>query len=106
MSYRYMRILLFFDLPINTSEEKREYSRFRKFLLRSGFVMMQESVYSKIILNNTACQAILENIRKNKTKKGLIQIITVTEKQFEKMEIVIGESQTTIIDNDNKLVII
>ena len=53
-----MRLIVFFDLPVVTSAERREYARFRKFLVRNGFVMMQESVYSKIILNNTAGDAL------------------------------------------------
>ena len=93
-------------MPVETSEEKREYRRFRKFLIRNGFVMMQESVYSKIVLNNTICEAIHQKVRKHKTKKGLIQMMTITEKQYEKIEIIIGENQTSVIDNDKKLVIL
>lgn len=106
MSYRYMRLLIFFDLPIETSAQRREYRDFRKFLLRAGFVMMQESVYSKIVLNATAAAAVRENVRKHKTTGGLIQMLLVTERQFERMEIVVGEGQTTVIDGDERLVIL
>ncbi len=101
-----MRIVVFFDLPIETSSEQREYRRFRKFLLRNGFVMMQESVYSKIVLNGTAAAAIQEKVRKNKTSSGLIQMLVVTEKQFERMEVIVGETQKTILDSDERLVIL
>ena len=46
-----MRVVVFFDLPTETAEERRDYRRFRAALLKNGFFMMQESVYSKIILN-------------------------------------------------------
>lgn len=46
-----MRILLFFDLPNITLEDKKEYRNFRKFLIKEGFFMMQESVYCKLLLN-------------------------------------------------------
>lgn len=49
MSYRFMRIIVMFDLPVVTSAERQEYTKFRKFLLKSGFIMMQESVYTKIV---------------------------------------------------------
>lgn len=101
-----MRLLIFFDLPIETSAQRREYRDFRKFLLRAGFVMMQESVYSKIVLNATAAAAVRENVRKHKTTGGLIQMLLVTERQFERMEIVVGEGQTTVIDGDERLVIL
>lgn len=106
MSYRYMRVVIFFDLPTETSDDKREYRRFRKFLLRNGFIMMQESVYSKIALNTTVADAICENVKKHKTKDGLIQMLTITEKQFERIELVVGEKQKTIVDSDERLVIL
>ena len=54
MSYRFMRVLVLFDLPVLTGDQRREYARFRKFLLKSGFLMLQESVYCKLALNTTA----------------------------------------------------
>lgn len=101
-----MRLVIFFDLPVETSAQRREYRRFRKFLLRSGFVMMQESVYSKIVLNATAVAAVRENIRKHKTAEGLIEMLFVTERQFERMEIIVGEAQNLVIDSDERLVIL
>ena len=48
MSYRFMRVLVLFDLPMNNSAQIREYNQFRKFLIKSGFMMMQKSVYCKL----------------------------------------------------------
>lgn len=101
-----MRVLVMFDLPVETSEDRREYSHFRKFLLRNGFVMMQESVYTKIALNNTAVETIKESVRKNKAKNGLIQMLVITEKQFEKTEFVLGEEKTDVINSSERLVVI
>ena len=101
-----MRLVIFFDLPVETSAQRREYRRFRKFLLRSGFVMMQESVYSKTVLNAAAAAAVRENIRKHKTAEGLIEMLLVTERQFERMEIIVGEAQNLVIDSDERLVIL
>ncbi len=106
MSYRFMRVVVFFDLPVETSAQRREYRMFRKFLLRGGFVMMQESVYSKIVLNGTAANAVMQNVRKNKTPQGLIQMLVVTEKQFERMEVVVGDKQKTVVDSDERLVVL
>ena len=54
-----MRMLLIFDLPTETSDDRKVYRRFRKFLLSEGFIMHQFSVYSKLLLNGTANQAML-----------------------------------------------
>ena len=104
MSYRYMRMILFFDLPTETSQERREYTRFRKYLLKSGFMMMQESVYCKIALNQTVLSSVGNGLRKNKPEQGLIQMLTVTEKQFSKMEFILGEYHGDIINTDERFV--
>ena len=52
MNYRYMRLIVFFDLPVLTAANRRDYYLFRKYLIKSGFLMMQESVYSKLVQNN------------------------------------------------------
>lgn len=101
-----MRILVFFDLPTVTADERRHYRKFRKYLIKSGFVMLQESVYSKIALNQTAVNTIYNSLRSNKPPKGLVQILTVTEKQFSKSELLVGEDQTEIINNDERLIIL
>lgn len=101
-----MRLIVFFDLPVETSAQQREYRQFRKFLVRNGFVMMQESVYSKIVLNPTAAAAVQENVRRHKTSGGLIEMMLVTERQFERIEIVVGEPQSEVVDSDDKLVIL
>ena len=101
-----MRIVVFFDLPTETSKQRADYRAFRKFLIKSGFVMMQEFVYSKIVLNNTVGDNIRENIRKQKIKSGLIQVLTVTEKQFEKMEFIIGEANTVFENSDKRLIVL
>ncbi len=101
-----MRLMIFFDLPTTTSESLREYRRFRKFLIKNGFFMMQESVYTKLALNNTVLEAIIDNVRKNCPNEGLVQMISVTEKQFSKMEYVVGEKNSQTIDNDERLIIL
>ena len=106
MSYRFMRTIVMFDLPSTTNDDLREYRKFRKFLISSGFMMLQESIYCKLIFNATAQMSLLSNIRKNKPKNGIVQVLTITEKQYGSMEFIIGESTSTLIDNDERLVIL
>lgn len=101
-----MRILVFFDLPTETSENKREYRKFRKMLIENGFIMLQESVYCRMALNQTSAGIIINTIKSKKPQKGLVQMLTITEKQFSRMEIVSGEYSTDVINNDKRLVII
>ena len=61
-----MRIIVMFDLPVVSISDRREYNKFRKYLIKNGFFMMQESVYCKLAQNSTAADLIIDNIRKNK----------------------------------------
>lgn len=106
MNYRFVRILVLFDLPVLTMENRRNYSRFRKFLIKNGFMMMQESVYCRMALNQNIANSIISNIRANKPPEGLVQILTVTEKQFSKMELLTGSYTSEVIDSDERLIII
>ena len=81
-----MRIMVLFDLPVLTEKQRRDYREFRKYLLKAGFFMMQESVYCKLVQNAGVADVVQESIRKNKPGEGLVQILRVTEKQFAKME--------------------
>lgn len=101
-----MRVLVLFDLPVLTAAQRREYTRFRKYLLKSGFVMQQESVYSKLALNTTVAQRIAENVRKNKPQEGLVQMLTITEKQYSRMELLVGETNSEVLQTDERMVIL
>ena len=106
MSYRFMRVLVFFDLPTITLENKREYRKFRKLLIQNGFMMMQESVYCRMLLNQSAGKAVTDIIRKNRPPQGIVQVMTVTEKQFAAMEYITGEHQSEVIESDERLIIL
>lgn len=106
MSYRFMRVIVMFDLPVTTSEDIREYTRFRKHLIKNGFIMLQESIYSKLALNTTVVDSVIKNVKKNKPREGLVQVLTLTEKQFSKMELIVGDYKSEILDTDERLVIL
>ncbi len=106
MSYRFMRLLVFFDLPTLSSEDLREYRKFRKSLIRGGFYMLQESVYCKMELNHTTLNNTKAYLIKNKPKSGLVQVLTVTEKQFAKMDYIVGESIKDTLDSDDRITVL
>lgn len=101
-----MRTIVFFDLPVVKFQDRKRYQKFREFLLNEGFIMMQESVYSKIVMNPVQNQYLCDRVRKNAPKKGLIQMMIVTEKQFANIEYITGQKQDTIIDNSERLVLL
>lgn len=106
MSYRFMRVMVFFDLPVATAENRRNYAKFRKYLIKTGFVMVQESVYSKLALNTTIANAVMRNVRNNKPPEGLVQMLSITEKQYSRIEFLVGEAKGNVIESDERLVIL
>lgn len=106
MRDRVMRTMVFFDLPNIYAKDKRNYLKFRKYLLNEGFIMMQESVYSKLVLNSQQSDLLIERLRKNAPKKGLIQVLTITEKQYAQIEFIIGESNSKIVDSEDRLIVL
>lgn len=101
-----MRIIVMFDLPVVSNSDRREYNKFRKYLIKNGFFMMQESVYCKLAQNSTAADLIIDNIRKNKPLSGLVQALKITEKQFSKIDYIVGKKKSDILDSDERIVIL
>ena len=84
MSYRFMRVLVLFDLPVLTGDQRRICEISKVFIEKADSLMLQESVYCKLALNTTAVNGIVDQIHKNKPEEGLLQLLTVTEKQYAK----------------------
>lgn len=104
MSYRYMRLMVFFDLPALTAKDGQAYRQFHKFLIKNGFIMTQYSVYSKLMINASQADSVKELLAKNVPQKGLVQCLQITEKQFASIEYLTGKGQTKILDSDSRWV--
>ncbi|MDY4677054.1 MAG: CRISPR-associated endonuclease Cas2 [Candidatus Borkfalkiaceae bacterium] len=104
MNNRFMRLLIFFDLPMETSKDRREYSRFHKFLIKSGFIMMQKSVYSKLVINNVTSDAVKQKVADNLPPIGVVELLEVTENQFSRIEYLVGEKQTLVEESMERLI--
>lgn len=99
-----MRMILMFDMPTDTTDERKAYRKFRKFLISEGFIMHQYSIYSKLLLNNSANKAMIDRLQENNPKKGSITLLTVTEKQFSRMIYLNGERNTSVANSDSRLI--
>lgn len=105
MNYRFMRTLLFFDLPSVTSAEKRYYRQFVKLIKKNGFVMLQESVYSMLSLNQERVDSKINLIKKEVPPKGNVMALTITEKQFASIQLLLGDIKTDVITSDERTLI-
>lgn len=66
--------------------------------------MMQESVYSKLVLNSTVSESFKNLIRREKPPKGLVQMLTITEKQYASIENIVGEVVTNVINSTERCI--
>lgn len=86
-----MRLLVLFDLPTKTKDEKADYRHFRDFLLADGYYMLQYSVYVRVVNSWDSLQIFCNRLEQNKPSFGAIRAISVTERQYEKMRLILGE---------------
>lgn len=87
---KFMRMIVFFDLPVKTKTQRRVATQFRKFLVKDGCFMVQYSVYFRICNGYDDVEKHKIRIRNNKPDNGSVRLIVITEKQYEKMELIIG----------------
>lgn len=90
MIFEFMRVILFFDLPMVTKKEIKIYNHFRKYLIQNGYMMMQFSVYCKLFGNREAAVKHINTLRFNVPENGRIRAMMVTEKQYSRMYILSG----------------
>lgn len=88
---KFMRLIVFFDLPVTTKEKRKAASQFRHFLLKDGYQMLQLSVYARIIRGRDAMQKHNKRLCEHLPEEGSIRCLEVTEKQFASMTILLGE---------------
>jgi CRISPR-associated protein Cas2 len=104
---RYMRLVVFFDLPIETAAQRKEYRLFRKYLLRNGYLMIQESVYSKLAIDGKMANTLIQRLAQNRPPEGLVQVLQVTEKQYASMVSIVGDAPDdgTVVNTDTLVVL-
>ena len=88
---RFMRILVLFDLPTKTKNDKRNYTGFRKNLIRMGFDMLQYSVYCRVTRNHDDASKYVFLVKSILPPRGSVRLLMITEKQYESMIIMLGK---------------
>lgn len=75
-------VLLMFDLPVKTREQRRRASQYRLMLLEIGFSMVQLSIYSKYLINATGLRSILPQIKNEIPNNGAVRVMRLTDEQW------------------------
>lgn len=90
-----MRVIVMFDLPTATAEDKKNYMRFRKDLIKMGFDMLQYSVYTRITRNYDDARKYINKVRCILPPVGSVRVLQVTEKQYAGMLVMLGKKTPT-----------
>lgn len=91
--YRVVWLFVMFDLPMDTKEERREYTQFRSRLQKKGFTMLQYSVYAKHVPTEDAAEPLKAHVHASLPPHGQVRVLAVTDHQFSKMEVYFGKKR-------------
>ncbi len=91
--YRCMWVLAMFDLPTDTKRARKAYAQFRKGLIKDGFTMLQYSVYARHCASEANADVHAERVYGMLPAQGEVRVINLTDKQYERMRIYVGEKR-------------
>ena len=101
-----MWLMVFFDLPVGTKSERRHATRFRNSLKRDGFLMLQFSVYARICRAEEGVDKHLVRVKSNLPPKGSVRTLQVTDKQYARMKLLVGDSRKSEKKASEQLVLL
>lgn len=87
-----MWLIVMFDLPTETPENRKDYVLFRKKMLKSGFDMFQFSTYIRHCSSKESAEKHQIRVKKNLPTLGHVGIFMLTDKQFAQMEVFYGKA--------------
>lgn len=90
-----MWLMVFFDLPTRTKVHRRRANRFRLFLKKDGYIMLQLSVYARVCRGQDAVDKHIRRVRGSLPKEGSVRTLQVTDKQYGRMELMLGTAPKT-----------
>ena len=96
--YRIVWLFVMFDLPVETKDQRREYTQFRNRLLKRGFTMLQYSVYAKHLPTEDAAEPLKAHVHAALPPMGQVRVLAVTDHQFSKMEVYFGRKRRPVED--------
>ena len=85
-----MWLFVFFDLPVTSKAERRRATRFRQSLLKTGYTMLQYSVYAIHCRSEEQGLTRRNEVRSALPPYGHVRMLSVTDRQFSRMHVYLG----------------
>ena len=83
-------MIVAFDLPVLTKEQRKVATKFRKYLLNDGYMMIQFSFYARPTVTLSRMKTHLRRLKYNLPPEGSVRSIYVTQAQWERAYIIHG----------------
>jgi CRISPR-associated protein Cas2 len=103
---RFMWLMVFFDLPVKTKPQRGKASRFRQFLKNDGYIMLQLSVYARVCRGQDAVDKHIRRVRTSLPEEGSVRTLQVTDKQYGRMELMLGTAPKTEQTGPSQMVLL
>ena len=98
-----MWVFVFFDLPVETKKQRKQYATWRKNLMRDGFSMLQYSIYMRHCASRENAAVHIKRVKNWLPPQGEVIIFELTDKQFGMMEIFRSGSRDRSIGTPQQL---
>lgn len=83
-------LIVAFDLPVGSKQQRKQATGFRDFLIEDGFQMIQFSVYARACVSFARQETHIERVKRNLPPEGSVRAIFVTRAQWERSFIIHG----------------
>ncbi|MBM4224475.1 MAG: CRISPR-associated endonuclease Cas2 [Gammaproteobacteria bacterium] len=103
--YRAMWLIAMFDLPVTSKSARKKATDFRALLLDTGFIMLQYSVYGRFCESADSVDSKIRTIRSQLPSEGSVRLLSVTDRQFAKMQHYTGKKRVNTEDPPDQLLL-
>ncbi|MGB4838655.1 MAG: CRISPR-associated endonuclease Cas2 [Saprospiraceae bacterium] len=86
-----MWVFVHFDLPTDTKKDRKNYAKFRKYLLEDGFTMIQYSMYARHCSSRENAEVHKKRVKINLPPLGQVIVFEITDAQFGRLEFFSGK---------------
>jgi CRISPR-associated protein Cas2 len=103
---RFVWLFVLFDLPVGTKGQRRDATKFRNFLKDDGYFMLQYSVYARICKGEDGATKHVARVARNLPSTGSVRALQVTDRQYGRMRLLLGEARPSEKIGSSQLVLL
>ena len=89
-------LIVAFDLPVLTREQRKRATGFRGFLLDDGYQMIQFSVYARSCVSFARQDTHMRRVKASLPPEGRVRAIFITRSQWERSFVVQGSPASPV----------